>query len=98
MRYEQWNASARLEASGQRRSAFAFEPELVGRTPQVVVGKWSDAAALEKRLADLGLTATAEQIETLLHRCRRAGLAAHRPLRDDELLAIALAAGAQEAG
>jgi 2-isopropylmalate synthase len=91
---EQWGATTRLEAAGQRRSAFAFEPELVGRTPRVVVGKWSDVGAVEKKLADLGLTATADQLAQIHHRCMQAGLAEHRPLTDPELLAIARAEGA----
>jgi 2-isopropylmalate synthase len=94
-RVEQWGATSRLTAAGERRSAFAFEPELVGRKPEVVIGKWSDAAAVEKRLADLGLTATAEEIDVILHRSRQAGLAAHRPLTDSEFLTLALAAGAR---
>lgn len=94
MRYEQWNATAKLEAAGQRRAAFAFEPEWVGRVPQVVIGKWSDAGAVEKRLADLGLQATAEQIADILHRSRQMGVAVHRPLTDAEFLQIARQAGA----
>jgi 2-isopropylmalate synthase len=91
---EQWGATARLEEAGQRRSAFAFEPELVGRTPRVVVGKWSDVGAVEKKLGELGLEATAEQLGRIHHRCMQAGLAHHRPLTDPELLAIARAEGA----
>jgi 2-isopropylmalate synthase len=91
---EQWGATARLEAADQRRAAFAFEPELVGRTPRVVVGKWSDVGAVEKKLADLGLTATADQLVQIHHRCMQAGLAQHRPLSDPEVLGIARGEGA----
>lgn len=91
---EQWGATARLEAAGERRSAFAFEPELVGRTPRVVVGKWSDVGAVEKKLADLGLTASAEQAAAIQHRCMQMGVALHRPLTEDEFLAVARAEGA----
>lgn len=94
MSVEQWGATARLEAAGQRRSAFAFEPELVGRVPRVVVGKWSDVGAVEKKLADLGLSATADQAARILRRSMQAGVAHHRPLTDDEFLAIARAEGA----
>ncbi|HEV2122987.1 MAG TPA: hypothetical protein VGW38_09455, partial [Chloroflexota bacterium] len=94
MRYEQWNATAKLEAAGQRRASFAFEPEWVGRVPQVVIGKWSDAGAVEKRLADLGLQATAEQIADILHCSRQMGVAVHRPLTDAEFLQVARQAGA----
>lgn len=96
MRVEQWGASARLSAAGQRRAAFAFEPELVGRSPEVLVGKWSDLGAVEKHLADLGLTATAAQLATLLRRCQESSLAAHRPLNEGEFLALARAVGATE--
>jgi isopropylmalate/homocitrate/citramalate synthase len=94
-RVEQWGATARLIAGGQRRAAFAFEPEAVGRMPEVLVGKWSDATAVEKKLADLGLTATGDQVQQILHRAHQAGLASKRPLADAELLSIALACGAQ---
>lgn len=97
MRVEQWGATARLEAAGERRAAFAFEPELVGRTPEVVVGKWSDLGAVEKRLRDFGLGIAAGQLATLLRRCQEASLGAHRPLSDGEFLALARAAGATEA-
>jgi isopropylmalate/homocitrate/citramalate synthase len=94
MRVEQWGATARLAAAGQRRAAFAFEPEWVGRSPEVVVGKWSDLGAVEKQLRDLGLSATADQLATLLRRCQEASLAAHRPLQDSEFLTLARAVGA----
>lgn len=97
MRVEQWGATARLEAAGERRAAFAFEPELVGRAPEVVVGKWSDLGAVERRLRDLGLGIAAAQLPALLRRCQEASLAAHRPLGDGEFLALARAAGAAEA-
>jgi isopropylmalate/homocitrate/citramalate synthase len=96
MRVEQWGAAARLAAAGERRAAFAFEPELVGRIPDVVVGKWSDLGAVEKRLRDFGLGSAAEQLTTLLRRYQEASLAAHRPLADAEFLALARAAGATE--
>ncbi len=94
MSVEQWGATARLEAAGQRRAAFAYEPELVGRSPCVVVGKWSDLGAVEKRLGDFGLGATAEGLAVLLRRCQEAGLAAGRPLTDTEFLSLAHNIGA----
>lgn len=92
---EQWGGTRRLEEVGERRYAFAFEPEVVGRKPRVVVGKWSDVGAVEKKLTDYGLTATAEQLQSILVECQRAGIARHRPLKDDEVLAIAAAGGAR---
>jgi isopropylmalate/homocitrate/citramalate synthase len=92
---EQWGATARLERAGRRASAFAFEPEAVGRVPRVVVGKWSDAGAVEKRLAELGLSATAEQVGQILRRCMETGLALKRPLEDGEFLGIARDEGAR---
>jgi 2-isopropylmalate synthase len=94
-RVEQWGATARLIAAGERRAAFAFEPEAVGRLPEVLIVKWSDAAAVEKKLADLGLSATGEQVQQLLHRAHQAGLARKRPLTDAEFLELALACGAE---
>ena len=88
-RVEQWGATSRLTAAGERRSAFAFEPEAVGRRPQVLVGKWSDAPAVALKLAQLGVEVSAAALSDILERCRRAGLARGRPLTDAELLEIA---------
>jgi isopropylmalate/homocitrate/citramalate synthase len=85
-RVEQWGATSRLIAAGERRSAFAFEPEAVGRRPEVLVGKWSDAPALALKMAELGITVSGQALTDLLERCRRAGLARKRPLTDAELL------------
>ena len=94
---EQWGSAGAMEAAGARRFAFAFEPEVVARKPRVVVGKWSDVGAVVKKLTDFGLTASPEQARAILVECQRAGIAHHRPLEDDEFLAIAGAGGAKTA-
>ncbi len=94
---EQWSTAAALEAAGERPYAFCFEPEVVARKPRLVVGKWSDVGAVVKKLTDFGLTASAEQAQAILVECQRAGIARHRPLNDDEFLAIAKAGGATNA-
>lgn len=94
---EQWSTASAMQAAGVRPFSFPFEPELIGRSPRVVVGKWSDLGAVAKKLADYGLTASPEQMSRILIDCQRAGIAHHRPLTDDEFLAIATAAGAQTA-
>lgn len=91
---ERWGGTMKLAAAGLRPLGFAFEPEVVGRSPRVVVGKWSDMGALEKELTGLGLTATPEQMQGILTHCQQAGIAHQRPLKDDEILAIATARGA----
>jgi isopropylmalate/homocitrate/citramalate synthase len=83
-----------METGGTRPVVFPFEPEVVGRTPRVVIGKWSDVGAVAKKLTDYGLTASPDQMSLILIGCQRAGIARHRPLNDDEFLAIALAGGA----
>jgi isopropylmalate/homocitrate/citramalate synthase len=93
--YEQWGATAALSAGGVRPYAFPFAPEVIGRSPQLMLGKWSDLGAVAQKLAEAGLRATTEQMERILAACQRAGVACHRPLRDDEFLAIALVEGAQ---
>ncbi len=92
---EQWKTASALEAAGVRSFAFPFEPELIGRSPRVVVGKWSDVGAVAKKLTEYGLTASPEQMSQILAACQRAGIAHHRPLTDDEFLAIATAEGAR---
>jgi isopropylmalate/homocitrate/citramalate synthase len=92
--YEQWGATAALAAGGARPYAFPYEPEVVGRSPRLVIGKWSDLGAVVQKLAEFGLTASPEQLQTILHQSQMAGVAHHRPLGDDEFLAIALERGA----
>ncbi|HSB71792.1 MAG TPA: hypothetical protein VLT62_20880 [Candidatus Methylomirabilis sp.] len=91
---EQWGTGSAMEAAGVRPFAFPFEPELIGRSPRIVVGKWSDLGAVARKLTEYGLTATPEQMGRILVACQRAGIAHHRPLTDDEFLAIATAGGA----
>ncbi len=91
--YEQWGATADLAAGGARPYAFPYEPEAVGRSPRLVIGKWSDLGAVAQKLAEFGLVASPEQLAMILHRSQMAGVAHHRPLRDDEFLAIALDQG-----
>jgi isopropylmalate/homocitrate/citramalate synthase len=88
-RYEQWGATAALTAGGARQYAFPFEPEVIGRSPQLVIGKWSDVGAVIQKLAEYGMHATPDQLEHILLRSQRAGLARHRPLDDQEFLKIA---------
>jgi 2-isopropylmalate synthase len=87
-RYEQWSATAALTAGGARPYAFPFEPEVVGRSPELVIGKWSDSGAVVQKLAEFGLSATPEQVDRILLRSQREGLARHRPLSDAEFLAV----------
>ena len=70
---------------------------MVGRSPELVLGKWSDSGAVVQKLADYGLTATPEQVSRILKRCQRAGTARHRPLADNEFLVIAEEEGAADA-
>ena len=93
-RYENWGATAAFIEGGERPYAFPFEPEVVGRVPELVVGKWSDTGAVTQKLAEYGMSATPEQVDRILLRSQRAGTAHHRPLRDAEFLEICLAEGA----
>jgi isopropylmalate/homocitrate/citramalate synthase len=92
---EQWTTGAAMEATGTRPIAFPFEPEIIGRAPRVVVGKWSDAGAVVKKLADVGLQASADQVARILDACQREGVVRHRPLRDEEFVTLAVAGGAR---
>lgn len=71
------------------------EPEVGGRCPRLVIAKRSDLGAVAQKLIELGLTTPAEQMQSILRRSQMAGVAHHRPLRDDEFLAIALEQGAK---
>ncbi|UUX49869.1 hypothetical protein NUH88_21080 [Nisaea acidiphila] len=96
-RYEQWRAITEFTAANERRFAFPFEPEIVGRTAELVIGKWSDSGAVVQKLAEYGLKATQEQVGRILTRSQRAGASRHRPLEDSEFLVIAEQEGVSEA-
>ncbi len=87
--YEKWEATAALTAGGARPYAFPFEPEVLGRSMRLVIGKWSDAGAVAKKLAEYGLGAGPENLDRILVACQQAGVARRRPLHDDEFLQIA---------
>lgn len=91
--YEKWEATAALAAGGARPYAFPFEPEVLGRSPRLVIGKWSDAGAVAKKLAEYGLTAAPGALDRILLASQRAGVARRRPLSDEEFLAIAAELG-----
>jgi len=95
--YEQWSATAGFIKGGARPFAFPFEPELIGRVPRLVIGKWSDAGAVVQKLAEFGLRASPEQVQRILVRSQRYGSAQHRPLTDSEFIAIAEDEGAVDA-
>lgn len=93
-RFENWGPIADFTAGGERAYAFPYEPEVVGRVAEVVIGKWSDVAAVMQKLSEYGLTASAEQAAEILASCQRHGAAKHRPLDDSEFLTIAERIGA----
>ena len=96
-RFENWAPIAAFTAADERRHAFPFEPEIVGRVAEVVVGKWSDVAAVVQKLAEYGLSASPEQAAAILTSCQRQGAALHRAVNDSEFLTIAERHGAQNA-
>lgn len=95
-RYEQWGPIGAFTAAGERRHAFAYAPELVGRKPELVIGKWSDKPAVTQKLVEYGLKTSPEKTERILIRSQRMGAAKGRPLHDDEFLAIAESEGVED--
>ena len=93
--FEQWGAVTALTSAGQRQYAFPYEPEVVGRSPHLRIGKWSDEGAVIQLLAEYGLAAPADRLPHILLRCQRQSVACHRPLDDGEFLAIAEQEGAR---
>jgi 2-isopropylmalate synthase len=94
--YEQWSATDGFIKGDARPFAFPFEPELIGRVPRLVIGKWSDTGAVVQKLAEFGLHATPEQVQRILVRSQRFGSAKHRPLTDSEFVTIAESEGASD--
>jgi isopropylmalate/homocitrate/citramalate synthase len=93
--YEQWGSTSAHIAGGERRYAFPFEPEAIGRSARLMIGKWSDVAAVKRKLVEFGLTASPDKLAEILVASQRAGIAHHRPLSDDEFLSIAVALGVE---
>lgn len=93
--FEQWGATKALTDGGARAYAFPFEPEVLGRSPHLVIGKWSDTGAVAQKLAEFGLAASPDVLDRILVASQRASLACHRPLHDDEFLAIARMEGVE---
>jgi isopropylmalate/homocitrate/citramalate synthase len=95
---EQWGMAGAYERIGKLCMSFGFQAEHIGRKPRLVVGKWSDLGAVEKKMKDYGLAASVAQMEAVLVSCQRAGLACHRPITDDEFIRIAASHGAVISG
>jgi isopropylmalate/homocitrate/citramalate synthase len=69
--------------------SFPYRPELVGQpAPQLVLGKGSGLDSVAAWLDRHGLTATTEQIETILVEVKARSLERKGLLGDDEFLAI----------
>ncbi|WP_334109896.1 homocitrate synthase [Thermodesulfitimonas autotrophica] len=66
----------------------AFQPEEVGLTRQIVIGKHSGTAAVRAKFAEYGIELTKHQAEELLPEIRRAAVDLKRPLFDKELVQI----------
>jgi homocitrate synthase NifV len=66
----------------------AFQPEEVGLTRQIVIGKHSGTAALRAKFAEFGIVLTKHQAEELLPEIRRAAVDFKRPLFEKELVHI----------
>lgn len=65
-----------------------FDPEEVGLSRHLVLGKHSGGHGLRHRLALIGVDADTVEVEALLERVRRASQACKRALSDHELLVL----------
>ncbi|MGO0122536.1 homocitrate synthase [Desulfothermobacter acidiphilus] len=66
----------------------AFQPEEVGLTRQIVIGKHSGTAALRAKFAEYGIALGKHEADLLLPEVRKAAVALKRPLFDKELMSI----------
>lgn len=66
----------------------SFLPELVGGKREIVLGKKSGRHSVEWKLESLGVTATREQIETILSRVKALSESEKRLVSDEEFKAI----------
>ncbi|ACX52225.1 homocitrate synthase [Ammonifex degensii KC4] len=66
----------------------AFQPEEVGLTRQIVIGKHSGTAALRAKFAEYGISLSKHEAELLLPEVRKAAVSLKRPLFDKELVSI----------
>ncbi|TGE39106.1 3-hydroxy-3-methylglutaryl-CoA lyase [Desulfosporosinus fructosivorans] len=68
---------------------FPFLPEFVGQEMKIVMGKKSGKESVIMKLEAVGLQASDEQLQEIVHRTKEAGIAKHDWLEDDEFLEIA---------
>lgn len=66
------------------RVAFAIHPNLVSREFQLVLGKKSGAPSIKVKLNEMGISATDEQIKSILNKVKLAGIAKKGLLSDSE--------------
>ncbi|RDV84020.1 homocitrate synthase [Ammonifex thiophilus] len=66
----------------------AFQPEEVGLTRQIVIGKHSGTAALRAKFAEYGISLSKHEAELLLPEVRKAAVSLKRPLFDKELVSL----------
>lgn len=66
----------------------SFSPELVGGKREIVIGKKSGRHAIEWKLKEMGLSATGEQVKTILEKVKRESERKKGPLTTSELRAI----------
>lgn len=68
----------------QPLAMFSLNPTFVGQKPQAVLGKKSGAVSIRMKLEELGLEATAEQVEMLLKEVKALGIKNKALVTDNE--------------
>jgi isopropylmalate/homocitrate/citramalate synthase len=93
--YEQFGSVAALTEAGKHYHGLPYAPEVIGRSLHLVIGKWSDNAAVIQKLAEYGMSAQPAEVDRIRLRSQRMAVGHHRPLTDDEFLVLAEQEGAQ---
>lgn len=86
--YEQYEDLESFIAAGIPEAGFPYLPVFVGQRQHIVLSKWSDLAALRNKLAELGLSVSAVQLQALLPQIKDLAMSKKRPLNDDDIRAL----------
>ncbi len=87
--YERYAQIQKATEMGLPQAFFPYRPESIGREPLLILSKWSDMPMVRRKMAELGFTVSDRQAEKLLTSAKETAVKLNRPLRDQEVAALA---------
>jgi len=86
--YEQASSLKTFIEKGELASGVPYVPDFVGQKLKIILSKWSDAAAVEMKLKEVGVSATTDQIEKIVLKVREHSIRKKRAITKDEFKEI----------